>query len=167
MQYSNIAHLWDRLIQRFVYAVHIINFYLINVDSTFEVYPLSCIMNPLIKTSTKCTPFINIDYDEASIKIIGKSINANPSEFYEGLSQKLNKIQNTNKDAITITFKIDVLDINSGHYLLDFVRKVKALCQGKKLKVNWFYDKNNEVMREIGEDYESILDINFNYFTMS
>lgn len=135
--------------------------------STFDLNPLSCTMNPLIRTSTRCTPFINIDYDQASIKIIGKSINANPSEFYEGLSQKLNQIQTTTKDVITITFRIDAMDMQGGHYLLDFVKKVKALCQGKKLKVNWFYDKNNEVMREIGEDYESILDINFNYFTIS
>ena len=56
---------------------------------------------------------------------------------------------------------------SSSKCLFDIFKHIKKLeTKGVTIEVNWHYDEFDEDMREVGEDYADILDLEFSYHIM-
>ena len=69
----------------------------------------------------------------------------------------------------SVSFEVDLDETpNSLLYVVNnggIITEEAQIAQnnGADVIVNWFYEEDDEDMRETGEDYEEILGLNFNY----
>ena len=120
-------------------------------------------MKNLIIKEDNNTPGVILDYDKGIIELSGKSIPDRASNFYEPVMEWINKyIQNPNSET-TFNFKLEYANTGSEKYLLDILRRMESLHKsGKKCKVDWYYEEDDEDIFETGEDYKKYLDVPFN-----
>ena len=64
----------------------------------------------------------------------------------------------------TIEIRLEYFNTSSSNCLLDVFKKAEKLQKGKlsNVKVNWFYETEDDDMLEAGEDYDILISIPFN-----
>ncbi len=63
-----------------------------------------------------------------------------------------------------INLKLQYFNSASSKYIIDIINKLLRLNKkGLKAKLNWYYDQEDEVILEAGEDLSDILDVSFHY----
>ncbi len=116
-----------------------------------------------IKQATKTTPEVIIDLSEASIKLSGRSSPENSQAFYAPLMRVLrsNKINTT---QVHMDFAFEYFNTSSSKCLFDIFRQLKRLqMSGTSISVNWYYEAHDDDMLEAGEDYDDIVELDFNF----
>ena len=126
---------------------------LYNVMSTYEL------------KGTKTTPTVQFDAENGYLLLEGKSSPENSVAFYSPLFEA---IQNASQKD---TFKVDVKLI---YFNTSTVRCLNLLFKiftdkkdnGSQVTINWFAEDDDLDMIEMGEDFEEISELPFNYITM-
>ncbi len=116
-----------------------------------------------IKHATKTTPEVIIDLSEASIKLSGRSSPENSQAFYAPLMRVLrsNKI---NATQVHMDLAFEYFNTSSSKCLFDIFRQLKKMkMSGTNISVNWYYEAHDDDMLEAGEDYDDIVELNFNF----
>lgn len=115
---------------------------------------------------TKITPEINFNSEEGVLEFKGRSSPENSIQFYSHINEKLDQyIQNENGSAeLVVNFEFDYFNSSSSKCLWDVFKKLVIIREkGKKVTVNWFYDEDDEDMKESGEDFRDLMDLEFNF----
>jgi len=115
----------------------------------------------------KHTPEIVYDPDENTLAISGSSLPENVHDFYKPIIQWLNDYEN-NLDSIKKPLKISVrfAYYNSGsmRYIAEIFIKIANISKkGLKTLVNWYYEKEDELLKEAGEDLAELVGLDFNF----
>jgi len=113
-------------------------------------------MNNLLIKETKYTPYINLDFEKNLIEIKGMSYPENTYDLYKPMLDWVEEFFNQ-KDYAEIIIDIDIIYFNSSSLKLYFdFFDILEEAQNKnfKVKVNWFYDEDNEGALEAGEDFK-------------
>ena len=116
-----------------------------------------------IKRATKTTPEVKIDLTEGSIKLSGRSSPENSQAFYAPLMRVLrsNKI---NATQVQMDFAFEYFNTSSSKCLFDIFRQLKKMkVDGRQIYVNWFFEAHDHDMLEAGEDYDDIVQLDFNF----
>ena len=114
-------------------------------------------MEALTIEATKYTPMINLDPKKGIFEFKGKSYPENTFDFYSPVIDWIEKYFSSEMPAHTTCVNMDIIYFNSSSSklffdffdILDDARK-----NGKDVKVNWYYDKDNESSLEAGEDFK-------------
>lgn len=115
------------------------------------------------KDATKTTPGIDMNMEEGSIKLVGRSSPENSVLFYSPVLDALkdDKISLTKLD---IDIKLEYFNTSSSKCLYDVFKQLKRReTTGTELNINWYYEPMDEDMFEAGEDYSELLDLEFNF----
>ncbi|MEP5611068.1 MAG: DUF1987 domain-containing protein [Cyclobacteriaceae bacterium] len=116
-----------------------------------------------IKRATRITPEVVIDLTEGSIKLSGRSSPENSQAFYAPLMRVLrsNKI---NATQVQMDFAFEYFNTSSSKCLFDIFRQLKKMkVEGRQVHVNWFFEAHDQDMLEAGEDYDDIVQLDFNF----
>lgn len=118
-------------------------------------------MENLIIEATKYTPEITFNADTNILEIKGETYPENTAEFYapvfEWLEIYLNQLQDQD---VTLNLEITYFNSSSSKVLMDlFDRFEEAFKAGKKITLNWIYDKDNESAQEYGEEFQEDLEV--------
>ncbi len=114
-----------------------------------------------IEGSSK-TPRINFDGEKGVLEFYGRSIPENSVEFFEPLNQWLVEYSHNAKDDTVIDIKLEYFNTSSSKCILDFFKRLESMNGPvTNVKVNWYYEKDDEDMAEAGEDYDAIVDLPF------
>ena len=122
-------------------------------------------MENLYIEQTKYTPKIDLNFEKGLFEFKGKSYPENTFEFYEPIKQWIIKFfENSDGKKIIINFDINYLNSSSIKFYYDLFESLENASEdGADIKVDWFYDKEDDMALEAGEefkeDYEN-LDIN-------
>ena len=120
-------------------------------------------MENLLIPSTKRTPEVYFSTD-GRLKISGRSIPEDPSQFYDRLFEWIYYYCQSPEDITTIDIELEYFNSGSSKSILHILRAlVDVTKKGKEFSVNWYYEEGDDDILERGEYYESILDINFNF----
>jgi len=119
-------------------------------------------MNPLVIPETIDSPAVNLDKEKQIFEIKGKSLPENVNIFYQPIIDWLTEyFKNPNEETI-LHFKLDYLNTASSKALLSlFLVIEEAIKNGKKAQVKWYYEEDDEDMKNIGEEYADIIQIPF------
>jgi len=121
-------------------------------------------MNNLLIKETKYTPYINLDFEKNLIMIKGKSYPENTYDFYKPMLDWIEEFIEQ-KSSTEIVIDIDIIYFNSSSSKLffDFFDIIEeAQADDFKIKINWYYDEDNEGALEDGEDFkEDFEDLDF------
>ncbi|MGD9992360.1 MAG: DUF1987 domain-containing protein [Salinivirgaceae bacterium] len=127
-------------------------------------------MNPLIIEQTPATPKIHFDFTHKLFEIIGCSRPEDVRIFYMPIIDWLEsfklKIPELEKpvNPLEFKFKFDYFNSSSAKFLLDILVLINQIHQkGMPIKVAWYFDENDDDMKEVGEELSEVVDLPFEY----
>jgi hypothetical protein len=117
-------------------------------------------MENLEITATKYTPQINFDAGTNILEIKGETYPENTAEFYAPVFTWLDEyIAQLQDHEVILNLEITYFNSSSSKVLMDlFDRFEDAHRNGKKITLNWIYDKDNESVLEYGEEFQEDLE---------
>lgn len=113
---------------------------------------------------TATSPEIELDLEQGTIDIIGRSLPANSELFYDRVYRWLEEYLKEPLEQTTVNMRMDYLDTSSSkHFYNIFDRLSTVKERGKAVQVNWHYEIGDEEMAETGKDYQSLFPMEFNF----
>lgn len=111
---------------------------------------------------TANTPLISFNADTGKLKIKGRSIPEDPSEFYERVFHWLERyFSETNQDT-ELEFQLEYANSGSSKYILELLRDLQQYASaGKNIRVIWCYELDDESIEELGEHYRNTVNLPF------
>lgn len=120
-------------------------------------------MNDLYIDSTYSTPKIHLNAKNGVLKIEGRSIPENPSSFYEQIVSWIIEFFNNPPKKTKIEIKLDYINSGSSKSILTLLKLIKKYSDsGFEIEINWYYEEDDESIRDLGKHYKSILKLPLN-----
>jgi hypothetical protein len=120
-------------------------------------------MEPLTIEGTRKTPMVMLNPD-GKIKISGRSIPEDASEFFDVILTWVLGYVNSPKELTTIDVELEYFNSGSAKFVMQILRELSEVIHaGKELKINWYYEEGDDDILERGEYYSSILDLEINF----
>ena len=118
-------------------------------------------MKNLILAKTPKSPKVLMDAENGLIEFKGSSIMENSRAFYEPLFKWLNEYAMMPKDTL-VHFDLDYFNSSSAKAFLTVFKSLAIIKEaGCELKVEWLYSREDDDMKECGENYASVIKANF------
>jgi len=123
-------------------------------------------MENLFIQGTQHTPEVDFRED-GSLLIRGRSIPENSLAFFQDIYNWLDVYAAKPNDVTEIGFQLDYFNTSSSKCILDVLKKLEKIhTSGNKVFVKWYYDEEDDDMLESGEDYQDLIDINFDFIVL-
>tara|TARA_R110002050_G_scaffold270758_2_gene413844 strand:+ start:503 stop:886 length:384 start_codon:yes stop_codon:yes gene_type:complete len=108
------------------------------------------------------TPTVKFDSKSGKLELKGRSIPENSIEFYKPLNDWIDGYATNPIGETTVDIKLEYFNTSSSKCILDLFKQLENLNkQGTAVKVNWYFEEDDEDMAEAGEDYQAIIDLPF------
>jgi len=108
------------------------------------------------------TPTVQFDAASGTLELKGRSIPENSVEFYKPLNDWIDTYGGSPKEITTVDIKLEYFNTSSSKCILDLFKQLEGLNgKGTEVKVNWYFEEDDEDMEEAGEDYQAIINIPF------
>ncbi len=115
-------------------------------------------MSDLNIEGTLKTPTISFSEKEKRLLIEGRSTPEDPIQFYEPLISKLKDFVKSPIGKMEIDFKLEYFNTTSSLVILDVLKHLQSVnTVNNEVVINWHYDKDDEDLLEVGEDYSTML----------
>lgn len=108
------------------------------------------------------TPMVNFDSSKGTLELKGRSIPENSIEFYKPLNDWIDGYAASPKASTIVDIKLEYFNTSSSKCILDLFKQLEKLNEkNTQVKVNWYFEEDDEDMAEAGEDYQAIIDLPF------
>ena len=119
-------------------------------------------MESLVLQPSAHTPTVSLNPNTGVCEFKGRSTPENSVEYYEPIYKWLDAYVQNPSPTTVVNLQFEYFNTSSSKCILDVLKKfVKLHNAGKKVKINWFYEAEDDDMKEAGEDYSDILEIPF------
>lgn len=114
-------------------------------------------MEKIVIPKSKSSPEVIMDYENGLLEIIGESYPENSLGFYKPVYDWLNKcIQD--KIQIKVNFKLNYFNTSSSKCVIDILDSLdKYYSNSGIVEINWYYEEDDDDMKETGEEFSSDL----------
>ena len=125
--------------------------------------------------ATENTPEIDLNHTTHSLMFSGDSRPEDVQKFYTPVMKWLDEYSNylyflkdksSSPIEIKCEFKFEYFNSSSAKYVMDIINKlaeIENIGNNIGLKVNWYYEEMDEDMLEAGQEFESMVNAEFNY----
>ena len=114
-------------------------------------------MELFFKEGTRKTPKISFDPQSGDFEISGRSFPDEAFEFYKDLFGWLDKYLEVPLSSTQLTINTDYFNSNSYRCFLELIRKLENIQdKNHEVFVTWLYEKDDEEIREAGEDMKEL-----------
>ncbi len=122
-------------------------------------------MATLIRRPTKTTPFVHLDDETQTFIIAGRSIPIDAELFYRPLLSWFEDLSTRGAKRIDLCLRFDFFNIASSKRILFILYRLAEFQKnGTRVSVRWMYEKSDDDMLEIGQDYSVMIEeIDFNF----
>ena len=121
-------------------------------------------MENLILNATKISPQVIFNQD-GKLRIEGKLITENAVITFEPI---FNWIREFEGEHVEFDIYLEYMNTSASMQLFSLLTKLDENCSIDDIKVNWYYDEDDEEHLETGEMYEDRLErVEFNYVEVS
>lgn len=118
-------------------------------------------MSVNIQASVK-TPEINMDEVDGFISIKGISIPEDPHEFYSPLMRAIADYSTSPAEATALNLHLEYFNTSSTLIIRNLIKQLQSIQSRTKLVVNWFFESDDEDMKEAGEEFKMLFgDVEF------
>jgi hypothetical protein len=108
------------------------------------------------------TPTVKFDSTNGVLELKGRSIPENSIEFYKPLNDWIEAYGANPQPNTIVEVKLEYFNTSSSKCILDLFKQLEKLNSGNtEVKVNWYFEEDDEDMEEAGEDYQAIIDLPF------
>jgi hypothetical protein len=117
----------------------------------------------------KLTPRISYNPDNNTFSISGSSLPENVHEFYKPVLQWFDEyeaVADKIAKPLKISVKLAYYNSSSMRYIHDIFAKIAKIHQkGIETSIDWHYEKDDDILREAGQDLAEIVGMKFNFIT--
>jgi hypothetical protein len=118
-------------------------------------------MQNYIIAQTNKTPKVTMDAHKGRIELKGSSIIENSRAFFEPIIAWIYEYVKTPKNT-KVHIELEYFNSSSAKAIISIFRALsKVKKEGFELKVDWYYSKEDDDMKECGENYASLIDADF------
>ena len=115
---------------------------------------------------TNTTP--EIKFENGVLEISGRSIPKHALEFFNPLKKTVEEYSLNPLPKTTVKVTLDYFNTPTAKILLDIFKMLERLHKageksGKEVKIEWYFEEDDEEMLEYGEDYEQIINVPFSF----
>lgn len=124
-------------------------------------------LEKFIFNSKKIYPSIILDKEKGIFEISGRSLPEDADNFYNEIIEWIQKYVEEPNDKTEFVFKLDYYNSSTARKISDILILLeKILKTNKEIKIYWYFQEGDEVMKESGEDFELIMEIPFEFIEM-
>jgi len=124
-------------------------------------------MEPIILSGTTTTFKVHLDKSKGIFEFEGRSRPEDVIGFFEPIFEWFEKYRIDPNPETIIKFKFDYFNSSTAKVLLRFLAFIERLNKdGLDIKIEWYYNPNDEDMFEVGQDFESLIDVGFDFIEM-
>jgi hypothetical protein len=118
-------------------------------------------MENFILKGTDDTPTIYFSKTEDKFLLEGRSLPEDVNKFYKPFIQWLNEYGKSPNPESIIEMKFEYFNTASSKILLDIFTKLDEIASDKNvsIKINWYYDKHDDDMKDAGEEFAAFIDL--------
>jgi hypothetical protein len=121
-------------------------------------------MEDLILESTIQSPMIHFSKTTGIMSISGRAIPNDPEEFWSDILDWFYSYLAAPNSLTEFRIDLEYFNISSSKRILFLLYKLNELVEkGMEAKVNWFYNYTDEDMFEVGQDYEYMVKVPFEF----
>ncbi len=124
----------------------------------------------VIKSTKKYIPDVNFNSESGVLEISGQCYMEYTSRFFKPIFQWL-KDYAKEEEAKDITLNIKLLYLNTSSikclYELFKILEIYAKITKKNVKVNWFFDKEDDSLLETYHDYKEEINLPFSHIQVN
>jgi hypothetical protein len=123
-------------------------------------------MNDIYIKKTQKSPEVNFNPNEGILELKGISIPEDAEGFYAPLiewAEQYVKMPPPTKEII-IKIKLFYFNTSTSDYMMTFFKVFKNIWDN--IKIEWYYEEEDEDMRETALHFEMILEKNFEYIVV-
>jgi len=122
-------------------------------------------LNILKINKTPKTPDVEFNPTTGVFLISGISVPENSMEFYSSIITWLNEYIQNPVETTKLIFKLSYVNTSSLQFLYDILMILDGIHnKTSKIEVEWYYLTQDSDMKEMGEDYQEALTIDFSFF---
>jgi hypothetical protein len=119
-------------------------------------------VNTIKLKPTDDTPSIILDAENNIFQIAGRSMPEDVNAFYEPVLSWIDEYIEYPNEKTAFIFHLNYFNTASSKLLLDIMLRLEELNeQGRKVRIVWTYDPEDEDMQEAGEEFNEIVDVPF------
>jgi len=108
------------------------------------------------------TPRVEMDKEKGIFKISGRSLPEDAVRFYAPVKECLEEYIGNPNPSTEFIFEMDYYNSASTKQFIVMLSALEQILQkGKEIKVIWYYNKEDEVMQDKGEEIKSMTSISF------
>lgn len=112
---------------------------------------------PLRIKPTAQTPFICYSDETATFEMKGRSIPEDVTGFYLPVMQWFNFTVQRKPPFMRVAFLLEYFNTHSSRILLEILRKLEKMQEaGSKVEVDWYFEEEDDEMKDFGEDLEKM-----------
>ncbi|MFT5596637.1 MAG: hypothetical protein ACI8QH_001436 [Flammeovirgaceae bacterium] len=116
-------------------------------------------MEAFIRRPTKSTPYVHLDNREGTYLLAGRSIPIDAEQFFHPILNWIDRLSEEPVSVIDFRFRLDFFNIASSKRILFILYKLADLQKkGVKVNIRWMYERFDDDMLEIGQDYSVMID---------
>jgi hypothetical protein len=130
-------------------------------------------MNNLILEPTQYTPGINFNRDTGKFEISGISLPENVLDFYTPVMNWLDEFEKSitaepvnPRSDLQFSFRLCYYNSGSVRFLISMLQVIKRICKHVKVKVEWFYEKDDIHLYDNGKELEELTGLTFNFIEL-
>ncbi len=121
-------------------------------------------MNKLTIEPTKSTPWVYFDPDTGLIEMKGVSSPENSLGFYQKILHGLDDFVLKEDKGLVANLAFLYFNTSSSKCLFEVMKRFNRIKEsGREITVNWYYETDDDDIREVGEDFSDILQLRFNF----
>jgi len=117
----------------------------------------------------KKSPAVAFEPYSGLLVMKGKSSLENPGKFYDRILDWINNY--SKQPAVKTTFRMEMEYFNSSSakFLMKLFRSLEEINKGgrKQVSVEWCFEGNDQSMQESGEDFNSMLKLDFKFVELN
>lgn len=119
-------------------------------------------MEVILRDEKQDTPAVHLDKEKGIFEISGKSFPADVGAFFSPITLWLDQYAEAPNDETVFVMRMDYFNTASSKVILDILYKLEDMkLDGNYVKVKWYYPDDDEDMLETGEEYDEIVDVDF------
>ncbi|MFB6257478.1 MAG: DUF1987 domain-containing protein [Flavobacteriales bacterium] len=118
-------------------------------------------MEPFILESNDKLPFVSLD-PNGDLLLKGCSFPLDATRFYEPILEWMEEYKKAPSERTVLRIDLSSFNIGSSKYILYMIHRLQDIVrEGGDAAIEWVYEKGDEDMKEVGEDYEIMARIPF------
>lgn len=119
-------------------------------------------MENLDIAKTKDTLEIHFDVETGILALKGGSYPEDPIEFFEPIYNWVKQYVSEIDKKMIVNIDIDYINTSSSKCIVDFLELLEEYHQADgKIKLNWYYEEDDEDMQETGEELCEDLELTY------